>query len=338
MATLDLACIYKDRPLSQYSTYEIGGHARFLALPRSDEDIVQVLEAARSHGLNPLFFGMGSNLLFPDEPNRDTLFISTRSHMDIALTGNGLHVSAGTPMSLLAMIGTAIGTGDFDFCFLLPGTLGGGIYMNAKYFNYHISDFIDTVYYVDLGDMAKGINSIRVDDCEYGYKQSIFQRNNWFIVGADLHFNQLPAAPERLVPFLGELDRGELETSSLKAFSAFYVNCLNKMKDEYDPSTVPLRSIISDRNGKMHFDYPSCGSVFKNNYSIGEPVGKLADRLNLRGTRHGNAMISPVHGNVIQNRGGAKAEDVVYLVSLVQDKIDKHFGFVPEPELVIVSS
>ncbi|WP_435925763.1 hypothetical protein [Paenibacillus sp. DYY-L-2] len=63
----------------------------------------------------------------------------------------------------------------------------------------------------------------------------------------------------------------------------------------------------------------------------------MADRLGLRGTERGNAMISPVHGNVIQNRGGAKAEDVLYLISLVQEKIDRNFGFVPEPEVVIVT-
>lgn len=337
MTSMELACIQKDQPLSRYSTYEIGGNARFLALPRKDTDVLEVLEAAWRHGLNPLFFGMGSNLLFPDQPNPDTLFISTRSHIEITLNQDRLHVAAGTPMSLLALMGAVVGTSDFDFCFLLPGTLGGGIYMNAKYFSSHISDYIDKVYYVDLDDPRQGIRTISVEQCEFAYKRSIFQRKNWFIVSADLKLKQFPVRPEALQPFLAELDSGILENSSLQVFSNFYMRCLNRLKQEDDPTATPMRGIIADRTGKMHFEYPSCGSVFKNNYSIGEPIGKLADRLNLRGTQHGNAMISPVHGNVIQNRGGAKAEDVIYLIRIVQESIDKHFGFVPEAEVVIVS-
>lgn len=334
---MNLACLHKDQLLSNYSTYEIGGTARFLALPRKDADIVEVLAAAHSSGLRMFFFGMGSNLLFPDRPDGDTLYISTRSHLDISLNDGRMHVSAGTPMSLLALAGAAIGTGDFDFCFLLPGTFGGGVYMNAKYFDHHISDYLTKVYYVDLDDISQSIKTIDVEACEYGYKKSIFQRKNWFITGADLRFKQQPQRPEALEPFLRGLNRAVVENSSLSVFSAYYMNCLGSLKAEMNPSVAAMEGIISDRTGKSHFDFPSCGSVFKNNYSIGEPIGKLADRLGLRGTERGNAMISPVHGNVIQNRGGAKAEDVLYLISLVQEKIDRNFGFVPEPEVVIVS-
>lgn len=335
--SMDLACLRKDQLLSDYSTYEIGGSARFLALPRKDAEIVEVLEAAHSGGLRPFFFGMGSNLLFPDHPDRETVYISTRSHLDISLNDDRLHVSAGTPMSLLALAGAVIGTGDFDFCYLLPGTFGGGVYMNAKYFDHHISDYLTKVYYVDLDDIGKNIKTIDVEACEYGYKTSIFQRKNWFITGADLQLKQRPQRPEALEPFLRGLDRAVVEKSSLSVFAAHYMDYLNGLKAEKSPSVAAMEGIIADRTGKSHFDYPSCGSVFKNNYSVGEPVGKLADRLGLRGTERGNAMISPVHGNVIQNRGGAKAEDVLYLISLVQEKIDRNFGFVPEPEVVIVT-
>ncbi|WP_334074460.1 MULTISPECIES: UDP-N-acetylmuramate dehydrogenase [Paenibacillus] len=338
MTTLDLACLLRDQPLSRYSTYEIGGTATFLALPQTEDDIREVLEAARSHGLNPVFFGMGSNLLFPDQPSRESLFISTRSHRELSLSGDRMFVSAGTPMSLLALVGAEIGTGDFDFCYLLPGTLGGGIYMNAKYFEHHISDFLDTIYYVNLDDPRQGIQSITADQCEFRYKHSIFQKKNWFITGAHLKFKQFPANPHGLNPFLARLDRDKTAISSLPEFYGFYADELDRLESRLGRPLTRMRGVIDDRTGKHHFDYPSCGSVFKNNYDIGEPIGKLADRLNLRGLQYGNAMISPVHGNVIQNRGGAKAEDILYLIHKVQDAFERHYGFVPEPELVVVPS
>lgn len=338
MSTLDLACLLKDQPLSRYSTYEIGGTAAFLALPQTDDDIRAVLEAAQYHGLNPVFFGMGSNLLFPDRPSQETLFISTRSHRELSMSGERIYVSAGTPMSLLALVGAEIGTEDFDFCYLLPGTLGGGIYMNAKYFEHHISDFLDTVYYVDLDDLRQGIQSIAAEQCEFSYKRSIFQQKNWFITGAHLKFKRCPANPDALEPFLVHMDREKTAISSLPEFYDFYAGALDRLEARLGRTLSKMRGVIEDRTGKHHFDYPSCGSVFKNNYDIGEPIGRLADRLQLKGLQYGNAMISPVHGNVIQNRGGAKAEEILYLIYKVQDAFSKHYGFVPEPEVVVVPS
>ncbi|MGG6313376.1 UDP-N-acetylmuramate dehydrogenase [Paenibacillus macerans] len=325
--------------LSRYSTYEIGGEARFMALPRSAEEFREALELAASKGIVPILFGMGSNILFPDAPDRDAMFISTREHAEIRLDGDRLFVSGGTPMSALAVIGHELGLADFEFTFLLPGTVGGGIYMNAKYFDRHISDALDLVYYIDASRPADGIRTIPRERCGFGYKKSIFQQNGWFIVGAEFKLSG-PAAAKEGLPYFGH--RAGAETafshSDLKAFAAHYTGWLQAMNRPDDPALQTLRNVVRDRMGKMHFAHPSCGSVFKNDYSVGEPIGKLSDRINLRGMKRGHAMVSPVHGNVIQNRGGAKAADVLDLIRYMQEAFDRHYGFVPEPEVVLIPS
>lgn len=82
-----------------------------------------------------------------------------------------------------------------------------------------------------------------------------------------------------------------------------------------------------DRVAKGHFLYPSAGSIFKNNYDIGEPTGKLIDSLGLRGMRRGDAQIADFHGNIIVNRGNAKAEDVLYLMEYMETMVLKELGF-----------
>jgi UDP-N-acetylenolpyruvoylglucosamine reductase len=79
---------------------------------------------------------------------------------------------------------------------------------------------------------------------------------------------------------------------------------------------------------------PSAGCVFKNPPTI--PAGKLVDELGLKGTRVGGAMISEVHGNFIVNEGGAKADDVLRLIALVQERARAARGIELEPELEIV--
>ncbi|MCM3039786.1 FAD-binding protein [Paenibacillus motobuensis] len=325
--------------LSKYSTYEIGGLARFVAKPRRTEDIVLLLDQAQSSGMQTVMFGMGSNLLLPDHPDPETIYISMRDHIEVMPRGDLLYVSAGTPLSMLSLFGDLSSFTDYHFTFLLPGTLGGGVYMNAKYFDNVMCEYLDTVYYIDLDAPGRGIQSIHVDDCQFAYKRSIFQHQPWFITGADLKLKTAGAAFdfERINDYLNQpLVKESIDNSSLASFYRFYRSYLSSLEQGNKSVPEAMMNVVLDRTGKNHFDYPSCGSVFKNDYTIGTPVGKLVESVGLKGTARGNAMISPVHGNVIQNRGGATAADVIELIKIVQEALHKSFNFVPEPELVIV--
>jgi UDP-N-acetylmuramate dehydrogenase len=71
----------------------------------------------------------------------------------------------------------------------------------------------------------------------------------------------------------------------------------------------------TDRNAKHHFEAPSCGSTFKNNYEIGVPSGRIFDELGFRGAQEGGARVSLHHANFIQNTGSATAKDVLSLAA-----------------------
>jgi UDP-N-acetylmuramate dehydrogenase len=70
-----------------------------------------------------------------------------------------------------------------------------------------------------------------------------------------------------------------------------------------------------ERLARHHFDYPSCGSTFKNNYSAGRSSGVIFDELGFRGVREGGAMVSEHHANFIFNCGNATASDVLKLAA-----------------------
>lgn len=77
----------------------------------------------------------------------------------------------------------------------------------------------------------------------------------------------------------------------------------------------------------------SAGCIFKNPPGIS--IGKIMDRLGLKGKRHGAAMISPKHANFIVNEGGATAGDVYYLICYAEEKLYKELGFMPRREVKI---
>jgi len=88
-----------------------------------------------------------------------------------------------------------------------------------------------------------------------------------------------------------------------------------------------------DRYRKGHFAAPSAGSVFKNNRAFGAPSGKIIDQAGLKGTALGGALVSPDHGNIIFNAGGASSADIRNLIDLVRQKVLETRGLLLEEEV-----
>lgn len=336
ISALDRLC-KRHVPLSAFSTYGIGGEANYLAMPESSEELAELLQECKRRGMPWYIFGMGSNILFPDEPNPEMVFISLKRLVALKVENGKWHVASGTPMSVLSLMGLLGGSDRLDFTFLLPGCVGAGIYMNAKYNASQICDILEKVYYIDTTDPSLSVRSILASECGFAYKQSIFQHHPWIIVGADLN---IPVSSEEQIRSTAVLlkdwkARGS-HPSSLPNFFSFFLGEVHALAGRGIQTPVSMLDIIKYRTSKRHFDYPSCGSVFKNNYDYGVATGSLVDQLNLKGTEYGGAIISPHHGNMILNRNHAKAKDILYLMNLITESIHERFGFVPEPEIVLV--
>lgn len=75
----------------------------------------------------------------------------------------------------------------------------------------------------------------------------------------------------------------------------------------------------SERLSKHHFDYPSCGSTFKNNYAVGRPSGQVFDACGLKGRTVGQSQVSQFHANFVWNLGGTTAENMLTLAAQMRN-------------------
>ncbi|UVI28386.1 UDP-N-acetylmuramate dehydrogenase [Paenibacillus spongiae] len=323
--------------LSEHSSYGIGGDADYYAMPETVEQLLTILDVCRTYGMEFFVFGMGTNVLFPEQPKRGTLYVSLKNFADFRINGTKWFVSSGMPLSMLSLAGLTSGTSQFQFTYLLPGCLGAGIYMNAKYLDDQMGSKIETVHYVDLSDPTLSLQTIRAEDCQFSYKHSIFQHKPWIIIGAEIPISEYD---EPIQGGMSEIIRkykllnGKL--SSLSMFYRFFTYEIQELQNKQFAIPAPMRNIDRYRTGNRHFEYRSCGSFFKNNYNAGASIGALVDKLNLKGTSRGGAVISPYHGNMILNLNRATASDILYLKDTVSEAIHRHYGFIPEPEVVIV--
>ncbi|NLJ04394.1 MAG: UDP-N-acetylmuramate dehydrogenase, partial [Exilispira sp.] len=336
--------IFKNYPLSTLSTFNIGGKANYFTFVEDQQQIFEVLEHSKKAGLKPFFFGNGANILFPDKPDRDTIFISTRKFIQCDIKENEVSFSSGFPLSLISLFYAALNIPDGCFFYLLPGSVGAAAYMNVRYFEHDFSEVVKYVEYIDLDDFK--IKKISGKDCQFSYKDSIFQKKSWLILNIFLNIRKNPISQldhsiftaNKYNLFIKFATDNLLTCSNLSEFYQFYnLKNITKLFEYFDDACISeLHKIEQDRVSKKHFSYPNCGSVFKNNHNFGTPTGVLVDRLKLKGLAHNDAMIAPFHGNIIINTGKARQNDVLYLIDLIKDKIYSNFGFVPETEIVII--
>ena len=121
-----------DEPMAKHTSFRIGGPAKRMAFPETREQLVLLTGFLQEAGVDPLLIGNGTNLLVADE-GLDTVVIDTSAKLShIELTGEGeITADAGVSLAKLALFAWKSGLTGLEFAHGIPGTLGGGVVMNA---------------------------------------------------------------------------------------------------------------------------------------------------------------------------------------------------------------
>ena len=163
-----------EEPLSKYTSFRIGGPARRMAFPRNAEQLVLLLNFAGECGARPYVLGNGTNVLFPDE-GVDRLVISTRDMADIQLlVGGRVRAGAGASLARTAVFACQKGLAGLEFAHGIPGSVGGGVIMNAGAYDGELKDAVESVVFYYLPDQS--LYEMPHDNCAFGYRTSFFQK------------------------------------------------------------------------------------------------------------------------------------------------------------------
>ncbi|MBQ7173393.1 MAG: UDP-N-acetylmuramate dehydrogenase [Clostridia bacterium] len=169
----------QNEPLARHSSFRIGGNAKIAVFPKNREELICALESLKDE--NPLVIGKGSNLVFPDEGLARPL-IFTEGLQALAVSENQIAADAGTPLISLCRAAEEVSLSGLEFAFGIPGSVGGGIYMNAGAFGGELGSFCRSVTYYD----GIGVKTIAGADCSFSYRHSLFcDRKNFVILSAE---------------------------------------------------------------------------------------------------------------------------------------------------------
>jgi UDP-N-acetylmuramate dehydrogenase len=283
--------------LARYSTYRIGGPAT-VVLPVGPEDVAIALQVAHSAGIPWFAVGLGSNILLPDE-GLDALVIRVGKGLDhLRQDGERWVVGAGLPAPLAARRTTSAGFAGLHIFVGVPGTVGGGVYMNA---GCHGGDWSAVVERVTVVDETGRDSALERAEVPFTYRRSGLDGRIVLEAVVRLRPESQPVLDEQIAEMFEWRQRGT-------------------------PFNQPCCGSV--------FKNPS-GPSWKRE---GGPrtAGQLVEAAGLKGTQIGGAQVSPMHANYFVNTGGATAADVRALIERAQADVESKFGVRLEPEVKLI--
>lgn len=202
--------------LSNHTTFRIGGAAKYFAVPKNEEEIMEAVDFAIVKDLPYYILGKGSNVLFADEGYPGVVIEIGAGMEKVERIGDtGIRAQAGVSLSALAAFAAREGLAGLEFAGGIPGTLGGAVTMNAGAYGGEMKDVIVSAKVMDEDG---GVKVLSCDELELGYRTSIVQKKQLIVLEAE--FSLQPGETEAIQSTMKELNAKRREKQPLEYPSA----------------------------------------------------------------------------------------------------------------------
>ena len=170
-------------PMSRHTSFRIGGAAEVMAFPKNREQLAALLKTSALLDCKPAILGAGTNVLAPDE-GISGLVICLKDCLDglEQLDGTQIRVMAGVTMSRAAVFAANLGLSGLEFAHGIPGSVGGGVYMNAGAYGGEIGQVCTRV---EVMDRSGNVRVLSGDEMEFSYRHSILEDTDDIVIRAD---------------------------------------------------------------------------------------------------------------------------------------------------------
>lgn len=175
-------------PMCRHTSFQIGGPVAVMVFPENVEQMQEIFKIAAQFHISPMILGAGSNILAPDQ-GLDTVVIETRTNMNQAqrLEDGTITAQCGMTMARLATIAMEHGYTGLEFAHGIPGTVGGGVYMNAGAYGGEMQQVVTNVTAMD----RKGhVLELPAEELRLSYRHSRFMEEDLVILSATVRLQK----------------------------------------------------------------------------------------------------------------------------------------------------
>ena len=195
-----ISCAFHE-PMSRHTSFRIGGSVEVMAFPKSAEELSEVLRASAVMGCPMAILGAGTNVLAPDA-GLAGIVICLKDGLDgmELLADNRIRVMSGVTMTRAAVFAANHGLSGMEFAHGIPGTVGGGVYMNAGAYGGEICQICESV---DVMDLSGELRTLSGSEMGFSYRHSRLEDEGGIVVSAV--FRLKSGEPEQIKANMREL-------------------------------------------------------------------------------------------------------------------------------------
>lgn len=181
-AKLPHICLKYNEPMSAHTSFRIGGNAEIMAFPKSKEELADILKVSSLLDCKVAILGAGTNVLAPDEGIAG-LVICLKDALDgmELLDDSRIAVMAGVTMTRAAVFAANHGLSGMEFAHGIPGTVGGGVYMNAGAYGGEICQICESVEVMSMDGKCR---TLTTEQMGFSYRHSILEETGDLVIRA----------------------------------------------------------------------------------------------------------------------------------------------------------
>lgn len=173
--------------LDKYTSFKIGGPAEFVLFPKDEGGLIECLKILKHDNIPYIILGNGTNVLVSDEGFKGAVIILRNTLNSISIDGNIVTAGAGATLRDVANFILENSLTGFEFAHGIPGTVGGGVIMNAGAYDGELKNVVRSVRLLD-NDL--NIRTFSNEEMLFGYRKSIAQDKNYIILSAEFELQE----------------------------------------------------------------------------------------------------------------------------------------------------
>lgn len=173
--------LLENAAMAEHCSFKIGGPVRAMAYPEDVESLVEICRILKKHGHAPYMLGNATNILFPDEGLKSVFIINSTKLDKMYMTEDGaICAEAGISLAKLASFAYQHSLEGLEFASGIPGSIGGGLMMNAGAYGGELKDVVESVRAYSLKEQQ--FVELSNEECRLGYRTSLFQQEGGYVV------------------------------------------------------------------------------------------------------------------------------------------------------------
>lgn len=339
----DILAVRERVSLAPYNTMGLAAQARFFVEVGSKDELKKALQFASQKSIPVYLLGGGSNVLFVDD------FMGMVIHIHIKgkeiREEDDKHVildaGAGENWHQLVMYCVERGWGGIENLSLIPGSVGAAPIQNIGAYGVELQEVFESLEALEIE--TGNIRTFTKDECQFGYRDSIFKNNlkgKYVITSVAFRLQKNPEINTSYAALSEKLKEDGVQNPSIKEVSEAVIDI--RQSKLPDPAKIGNTGsffknpvISQEQFNQLKQQYPDIP-----HYPVGDeikiPAAWLIDQCGWKGKRFGDAGVHKVHALVIVNYGNATGQEIWKLANEIQESVTERFGIALHPEVNVV--